>query len=354
MHFVFKDIDTDHFYTVVVLNRIMPRRSKAERDENRRKFDALLEGFVDGLEIDEEFKRRAKAAGNRVFLLLQRDSEYRLDRVRVAGSIGKKTSIATGHVDYDCVVFINGEEPPFSDVMDEFEALINNFFDTPVKTTPYSLQFKLDGIHFDLLPATNEVVRHDTTDTTGVQVARTLDKIKRIPAGEIRYHSAALTEGALSFIQSRSDFVLRFIKLCKCWNRGVKCNGYISGRSTIIETIAVDVAEEEEREAGQRREPSLRNALTNFLELMRDTAEINVGFYHNYSRSAVPRHIAKQRPLVLDPSNPKNNLLYGLAQSALEPFEEDATEFVDEIREINGEAYQRDLNDSDISELFSW
>ncbi|XP_064645175.1 2'-5'-oligoadenylate synthase 3-like [Lineus longissimus] len=328
------------------------RRSKADKEEKRSMFDDLLSDLVDDLEIDEEFKRRGKAAANRVFRLLQRESEYRIDRVKVAGGQGKNTSIRGRHMDYDCVVFINGEEPPFSDVIDEFEALINNFFEIPVSVTPYSLKFKLDDVNFDLLPATNEVLTHDTSDTTRMQVARTLDKMKRIPAGEIRYYSAALTEGALDFIQSRSDFVLSFIKLCKYWNNGVKC-GYISGRSTIIETIAVAVAEEEETKAGQsRRKPSLRNSITNFLEQMRHTAEINVAFYHNYRRSDVPRHIAKQRPLVLDPSNPWNNLLSRRTQSSLEPFEEHAKNILGEIYKLNAVAYQRDLEYTDISALF--
>ena len=61
-------------------------------------------------------------------------------------------------IDYDVTAFVNGETPPFDDVLDDFQNVILANFDVKeenMKMTSRSLGFKLDGIDFDLLPATN-------------------------------------------------------------------------------------------------------------------------------------------------------------------------------------------------------
>ncbi len=61
-------------------------------------------------------------------------------------------------VDYDVTAFINGVEPPFKRVIDDFQDIILKNFDVDesnMKVSPRSIQFNLDGIEFDLLPATN-------------------------------------------------------------------------------------------------------------------------------------------------------------------------------------------------------
>ena len=61
-------------------------------------------------------------------------------------------------IDYDVTAFVNGETPPFDDVLVDFENVILANFDVKeenMKVTSRSVGFKLDDIDFDLLPATN-------------------------------------------------------------------------------------------------------------------------------------------------------------------------------------------------------
>ena len=60
-------------------------------------------------------------------------------------------------MDYDVTAFVNGETPPFDDVLDDFQnVILANFRAAKLKDkTSRSLSFELDGIDFDLLPATN-------------------------------------------------------------------------------------------------------------------------------------------------------------------------------------------------------
>ena len=61
-------------------------------------------------------------------------------------------------IDYDVTAFVNGETPPFDDVLDDFQNVILANFDVKeenMKVTSRSVGFKLDDIDFDLLPATN-------------------------------------------------------------------------------------------------------------------------------------------------------------------------------------------------------
>ena len=61
-------------------------------------------------------------------------------------------------IDYDVTAFVNGETPPFDDVLDDFQNVILANFDVKeenMKVTARSVGFVLDDIDFDLLPATN-------------------------------------------------------------------------------------------------------------------------------------------------------------------------------------------------------
>ena len=66
-------------------------------------------------------------------------------------------------VDYDVTAFVNGETPPFDDVLDDFQnVILANFKRAKLKDkTSRSLSFELDGIDFDLLPATNLAISQD-------------------------------------------------------------------------------------------------------------------------------------------------------------------------------------------------
>ena len=66
-------------------------------------------------------------------------------------------------MDYDLAAFVNDEVPPFEDVLDDFQDVILKNFDVKeedMNVRSRSLQFTLEGVDFDLLPATNLAQSH--------------------------------------------------------------------------------------------------------------------------------------------------------------------------------------------------
>ena len=64
-------------------------------------------------------------------------------------------------MDCDVTIFVNDVKPPFENVLINFrEVVLKNFNVQEVKRNPRSLHFTLEGIDFDLLPATNLAPSH--------------------------------------------------------------------------------------------------------------------------------------------------------------------------------------------------
>ena len=61
------------------------------------------------------------------------------------------------------MAFVNDVRPPFTDVLEEFQDIIILNYDVDeedMKKTKRSLGFTLEGVNFDLLPATNMAKSH--------------------------------------------------------------------------------------------------------------------------------------------------------------------------------------------------
>ena len=67
-------------------------------------------------------------------------------------------------MDCDLAAFLNDVTPPFDKVLDDFQDVILMNFDVEeddMEMKPRSVHFKLKGVDFDLLPATNMVKSHE-------------------------------------------------------------------------------------------------------------------------------------------------------------------------------------------------
>merc|ERR1719242_2696297 len=82
----------------------------------------------------------------------------------------------------------------------------------------------------------------------------------------------------------------------------------VYGRSTIMELLATKAALEEENNDVS---PSHWNAFKRFLEKVEGIKKVNIVFPDYYEENEIPTEIRSQRPLLLDPVNPYNNLLKG-------------------------------------------
>jgi tRNA nucleotidyltransferase (CCA-adding enzyme) len=128
---------------------------------NRKKLSKELKAMAKELEPSDAFLRRGSWATDKIYLALcAPSSEFSVDRMIVAGSIGKKTALDDS-TDFDLVVFLNHVEPKFSrELLEKMEKSIRHLPGyRKVKITQFSVQFqmKIEGhlFDFDLLPASN-------------------------------------------------------------------------------------------------------------------------------------------------------------------------------------------------------
>jgi hypothetical protein len=116
---------------------------------------------------------------------------------------------------------------------------------------------------------------------------------------------AETTESSLNFIKSKSKLVHDLARLGKYWAQAVLFKEYVYGKSLIFELMATKAALNEE----SQKDPSICNAFKMFLEMISKIKEQDIVFEDYYKRSEIPNCILIQRPLLVDPSNPYNNLL---------------------------------------------
>ncbi|CAF3363469.1 unnamed protein product, partial [Rotaria sp. Silwood2] len=93
----------------------------------------------------------------KVFLTLQQPSRYKLSHCRLVGGVGQKTLISLKS-DHDCVIYVNDVDPPFEKLLDEWDNILKlhlNHLGDETKTRKFSIQFTIEELDFDLLPAPN-------------------------------------------------------------------------------------------------------------------------------------------------------------------------------------------------------
>jgi hypothetical protein len=256
----------------------------------------------------DDFFTNGKEIADKIFRILQRDlKSFSFDRFRIVGSVGKKTLAVCVDPDFDLVVFVNEEKPYFERVLAGIELVLTTS-DLEVKgieKTRHSVQFTVNGISFDLLPAANFVTQYPKPrdpELGKIQWQKTMEFIRRNPSQGYKYGSS-VCEIASQFMKDQSSFVHDVARLSKFWNKTLHIDCNISGRSTLIELIGVYAGRKEEQ-TGRR---SLLEGFKSFLQLMTNFRKIEIVFLENYGRHDIPKDVQGQRPLVLDPANQFNN-----------------------------------------------
>ncbi len=153
-------------------------------------------------------------------------------------------------MDYDIAVFMKSDKAPFMETIEDFQNIVVNRFGidksimnaTIGKSLNGSLQFSLDGIDFDIVPATN-MLPHDyplenMAEIQNKQMLRHIEKADN-PTKSAKVNSSGLTEATIEFVQSQSTFVLQVARLAKYWNSTLLYNEYLAGRSYVIELLGI-------------------------------------------------------------------------------------------------------------------
>lgn len=255
---------------------------------------------------------------NEVFNIL-RSQRKDVDRVIVAGSIGKKTAVGDGS-DFDLVIFLNNKEPPFDCVLSEIRKELDNQKSKLknykfLNQTDMVISFEAHDYQFDLSPAAN------FKGWLTSQKDATLDKIQALPnpVNNGRLFSPGLAESAVEFLKHQSSFTHSVIRLAKYWNSQVNLDRiYIGGRSLMMELLAIKACEKVTKN-------DIYLAFKQFLTDVKEFEEQTV-YFHN--KSEIPSEILNyDGPVILDPVNMYNNLgnRENIPREAVAIFQEAAT-----------------------------
>ena len=281
-----------------------------------------------------------------IFTSICKRSKYTIVRTRLLGSTEKKTSIA-GRIDFDCVIYVEDCYFPFTEVIDDFENILTQKFrPESYRVTNHGLAaISIQGVKFDIMVATNFLTGKQIESSTRqrraalvrakAQANGLLCKIKQSDNAQqmAKDNSAGFSELAVEYVKKKSAYCHELARICKYWNSNLPIETYVSGRSSIIELLALQsgVREEKMRKRQNLGKRSLLRGFKRFLEDMRDIKNLNRTFYcFFYHNKDVPIHIRQQRPLLLDPSNPYNNFL-DIDRKVMEQFSDLAKETLRKI-----------------------
>ena len=108
-------------------------------------------------------------------------------------------------------------------------------------------------------------------------------------------------------MKRKSTFVSDIARLAKFWSQSVLYIGCGSGKSFLVELIAVKSAIE--TESSSTSFDRFRTAFESFLEKMINLKSLSIVFEDLYKVSEVPSDILKEIPLVLNPVNQYQNVM---------------------------------------------
>jgi len=257
------------------------------------------------------YKKKVRSTFDKIFEVLQEKSKFRLDRCKLVGGFGKRTSIGI-KADADLVIFYNGKQDKKM-VLENFQDVLVKCFASSLKristTRNMVMKLQLDDIPIDL------VVAENNTNFQGDQVtSQRVNSIAKFKSKEnamtVADLGCALTESSVEFMKKQTKFVHDVVLLGKYWNHGILFKEYVYGRSLIMELLAAHAAIQRQENYSN---PSITNAFIGFLEMVCNLQKQNVVFHETpvgyYKMSDIPKDILEQRPMLMDPVNPFNNLL---------------------------------------------
>jgi len=272
---------------------------------------ANLQSFADNLSTDNynQFIANVRSVTDRIFSLLRDQTPISVDRCSLVGGLAKKTSTPL-KADADIVVFYNDKGQSQESVI---EAIQKVFVDNRIRmniliTGNGIMKFVMDGISFDMLVAQNYVKNSSNHVEEQRKMSMLRLKQARDDKTSIAKFGIEVTESSVAFMKNKSKLVHDVAKLAKYWNQIMLFKKYIYGRSTIMELLATKAGLEEEN---NNSNPTLWNALKRFLIKVSKIDEVYEIFQDYYDKTEIPNEILRQRPLLMDPVNPFNNLLSG-------------------------------------------
>ena len=114
------------------------------------------------------------------------------------------------------------------------------------------------------------------------------------------------------------SFLSQVARLVKYWNSTIFYSGSQYGRSYIFELLGIKSGQEEEE--NNQEDASILRGFRFFLKRVEKINQQQVVFADFYDRTQVRSYILEQKPLLMDPSNPFNNVMHDFDSSTQEVF----------------------------------
>ena len=269
-----------------------------------------LNTFIDNhLQPTTEFNNEMNETVDKICKFLR--DHFQPAKVVKGGSLGKGTAVK-GKSDIDLVLILNEvtsaadlktELPKLKeDIIEKLRRQCHNYklgIEGDISETPFAVKFtvkgKYENIDVDLLPTfhVNDLKRLYNDMTTDVE--------------NIDYYSVALVKYQVEFVRGKPANLKNLIRLIKYWKKeNVRATG--SGRiptSYVMELITIHLWE---KRKGYDGTFDTLKALHGIMTALNDYTSLQAIWNDNYQTNEIPRSIQGERPLVMDPANPTNNV----------------------------------------------
>ncbi|XP_070572182.1 2'-5'-oligoadenylate synthase 1-like isoform X2 [Ptychodera flava] len=287
-----------------------------------------LDKFIsNNLQPTTEVNYMARDKVKRLVNFHQHNFGYSVKEVVVSGSFGKGTQVK-GFADLDCVLILN-------DIKDhkELKAAGKDMFKnleevlrkstfatiTDMKKTRFALQFDLEvngeKMGVDLLPT------FDTSSRDARRRRSLYQEILQCTRADRQFYSAALCHLQIEFIKKQPTKLKNLIRLVKYWNKTVvkpqaKTTPALRYPSSYpLELISIYVCEK----IGDKESFDMAAAFKAVMQQVVDYKKIIAVWHDNYDEQMADKGMREmERPILLDPANPTNNVLSASDEKALE------------------------------------
>ena len=134
----------------------------------------------------------------------------------------------------------------------------------------------------------------------------------------VKKFQSELTVDGVRWMKKKSRLVTDIARLAKFWSQTVLFVGVGCGKSFFIELVACKAAMDVETENVTSKETSYFCSFVKFLLMVKNIKELSVVFEDLYTRDSVPDYVLEQKPLLLNPVNPFQNMFEVVDDSFME------------------------------------
>jgi len=283
--------------------------------------EAQFRDLAQDIAPSRNWRENAARGVNDLFRLLQSQrtpSKYRPDRCQFVGGFEKQTSTKF-NTDVDVVIYYNDPNNNLKreDVLKTWEGALQGTNFRVLAQTPFLLMLKWNDIPIDLVAVRNRVsFPHGNVDLSQMQADLKWARSSANPfkASKQLTLSIQSVDWMKGLPDAWLDFTRNLARLCKYWvaiNKKKYSLEKESGLSYIIELLAVRASMDQ---AGKGAGKSFVQAFGIFLNQIiniRDVVEMwdDKNYPRMFSLNEVPPTIRGQRPLLLNPVLPFQNML---------------------------------------------